>query len=175
MKQHRGFTLIELLVVIAIIGILASIVLASLTSSRDRGADAKVKAELANARAQAQTYFDTHGAYYDVDDADPAWQSVCQDTDGIYELVSSAATTAASAVVINGNQVATGNANCNTYTDAWVVQVPLKVLNQVSATSDVDYWCVDSTGRSKLEDQPLADFVLDDNVDPAIASPLSCL
>lgn len=36
----RGFTLIELLVVIAIIGVLASIVLASLTTSRKKGRDA---------------------------------------------------------------------------------------------------------------------------------------
>ncbi len=36
MQSKRGFTLIELLVVIAIIGILASVVMASLSSSRGR-------------------------------------------------------------------------------------------------------------------------------------------
>jgi len=41
-----GFTLIELLVVIAIIGILASVVLASLTSSRVKSRDARRLAEL---------------------------------------------------------------------------------------------------------------------------------
>jgi prepilin-type N-terminal cleavage/methylation domain-containing protein len=167
---HRGFTLIELLVVIAIIGILASVVLASLSTSRDKGADAKVKAELASARTQAQTYYDTMGTYYTTDT-----DNVCTSATGVYDLLASAAATVASTVVINGSQVATGNANCNVYTDGWVVQVPLKVLNQLSSTSGTDYWCVDSAGKSKLQDQPLADFVLDEEVDPAIATPISCL
>jgi prepilin peptidase dependent protein D len=52
----KGFTLIELLVVIAIIGILASIILASLATARSKGSDASVEEELANIRSQTELY-----------------------------------------------------------------------------------------------------------------------
>lgn len=60
-KVSKGFTLIELLVVIAIIGILSSVVLASLTTARTRGTAAAIQNELSNMRAQAELFYSTTG------------------------------------------------------------------------------------------------------------------
>jgi prepilin-type N-terminal cleavage/methylation domain-containing protein len=63
MKSQKGFTLIELLVVIAIIGILSSVVLASLNSARQKGQIAAIKSNLKNMIPQAELTYEANGNY----------------------------------------------------------------------------------------------------------------
>jgi prepilin-type N-terminal cleavage/methylation domain-containing protein len=60
---RRGFTLIELLVVIAIIGLLASIVLVSLQTSRIKARDARRIADVHQVRIALELYVDSNKAY----------------------------------------------------------------------------------------------------------------
>ncbi len=62
-NTKRGFTLIEILVVIAIIGILSSVVLASLATSRAKARDARRIADLEEVKKALELYYDSNGAY----------------------------------------------------------------------------------------------------------------
>jgi len=63
MRKNNGFTLIELLVVIAIIGILATIVLASLNSAREEAKDVSIKTELSHSLRIAELFWHEHEHY----------------------------------------------------------------------------------------------------------------
>lgn len=61
--SERGFTLIELLVVVAIIGLLSSVVLASLNGARQKGRDARRLADLRQMQTALELYYSDHNAY----------------------------------------------------------------------------------------------------------------
>ena len=64
LKPHsRGFTLIELLVVVAIIGVLATIVLASIGTGRKKAQDAAAMQTLGDAQVEAENFYEKNHTY----------------------------------------------------------------------------------------------------------------
>ena len=61
--KQQGFTLIELLIVIAIIGILASVVLVSLSSARTKARDTKRIQEVSQIQSALEIYYAQYGHY----------------------------------------------------------------------------------------------------------------
>ena len=127
--MSRGFTLIELLVVIAIIGMLSSVVLGSLNSSRGKAANAAIKANLTNMRSQILITYD-NGPFNN-----PA---ICGNA-SITKFSDAA------------SLIASGNINadvCNPGGGAgqtsFAISVPLKVIE-----GTFNFWCLDSTGTLK--------------------------
>ena len=62
-KKNKGFTLIELLVVIAIIGILAGIVLVSLSGTRAKARDAQRQSDIRQTSLAMEMYYSDEQAY----------------------------------------------------------------------------------------------------------------
>jgi len=61
--NKKGFTLIELLVVIAIIGVLSSVVLASLNSARTKANDAARISSVKSLKTALEMYYNDNGGY----------------------------------------------------------------------------------------------------------------
>lgn len=133
MKNSKGFTLIELLVVIAIIGILSSVVLASLNTARGKGADAAIKSSLNNMRAQAENVYDS---------ATPnSYAGVCSDSTIVNALQAARTASGSGVITSTGTAATTAAGTCHASQTAWAIAIPLK-------TNSSQYACVDSSGQS---------------------------
>jgi prepilin-type N-terminal cleavage/methylation domain-containing protein len=62
-RSESGFTLIELLIVIVILGILAAIVVFSVSGITDRGKTSACKADVATVTVAGEAYYAQNGSY----------------------------------------------------------------------------------------------------------------
>lgn len=115
----RGFTLIELLVVMAIIGILAGIVLTSLSAARVKAKNARIIGEMYQIRNMAAIYYDNNDYSFAGINCDDDLPSLCDD--------------------INTLLGAADQVEVYSDTSAYCAKTPM---------IGGGWWCVDSKGRS---------------------------
>jgi prepilin-type N-terminal cleavage/methylation domain-containing protein len=137
-KNSRGFTLIELLVVIAIIGILASVVLASLNTARQKGKNAAIKANIANARTQAELYYSNNNNSY---------AGVCTSPQGLQKIYNSTLS------LLGGN---TSLITCTDSINGWLL------------AAQISWFCSDNTGfAGEVPNKPTGATCASGSISPA--------
>lgn len=175
--NDRGFTLIELLVVVAIIGILASVILVSLSSARNKARDARIISDVQQIRTQIES--DSSGSNYSSSfipvQTYIGMANANGNTTRYYQLASDAAnnesnaTAQANALCTVGNQVQAvyslanfgWTANTCMNNSALIIEsdgngngaggwnaTPTKYAI-FGALSTGNYFCIDSTGNTK--------------------------
>lgn len=145
-KNNKGFTLIELLVVIAIIGILSSIVLASLSSARNKGKDASAKASVSSVRGSAEIYYNSGTNTYGTVSGGTNATNACVDAD-VVKLLEAARVQVGGATPYT-NQIANTSWASITTTPGCTVGLAGGSYLATVKLNDGSVMCVDSSGNA---------------------------
>lgn len=144
-QDVRGFTLIELLVVIAIIGLLASVVLASLNTARSRGNDASIKSNMATIQVEAELYADGQTPRAYSTSGAEAGTTAASCNEGMFLAVNSPSIAAAVSAIDAANGSATISLRCNI-----IATMDAYMFASAMPAGGTTWWCVDSTGMKKV-------------------------
>ena len=138
-NRSAGFTLIELLVVIAIIGILSAVVLASLSTARNKGSDAAVQSDLSTIQTQAEIYYGgTGGNSYAPTTL--TWTASCSAAAATNMFGGD--TTIHNAILGADSANSSGSVGCAATASTYVIAAQM-------VNNTANYWCVDSNGKSE--------------------------
>lgn len=132
--------MIELLIVITIVGILSAIILNSISSSRAKAYDSKIKQQLGSFRTAAEMYFTNQGRYSETIGV-PVSNCDAGGAAGIFDDFD-AVNGRPGLYIASGSLPSFSQVFCGATDSAYAVKATLYHTNE--------YWCVDSKGASKM-------------------------
>lgn len=152
MKQEQGLTFIEILLVVAIMLVLAGLILATVTSSRNKAVDNRIRSNISQMRILAEVAFDSSGGSFE------EWAQeggVAADVTRLRELIDEDAGDPAGAPYVTAVRESQSQAFC--------VSAPLRAETG-------SYYCIDATGQFQTTTSECPDYGDDLSGDP----PLRC-
>lgn len=143
-KRARGFSLIEILITVAIIGILASLILAAVSGSRNKGHDARIRNDVSQLRYLAESVYDTQGANY------ANWSAHASVTTAITQLLDD---------IDRNNGDTAGTPYVTIIRDSQTTDYCLSTPLRAQAGQ---YYCIDATGVFQTGPSPCPDYGVGD-------------